>query len=251
MENLKKQISIKIGERDILAISFAGLTLFSLVVATASYWSGRSCVRLAKGANATLVQQPDGTAFIANPKPANYRDPLVVKRFVGNWIEYAFTLSGELDISGQKKIDDRGIVAWGMRIPTNVISSAYAWSANKRKEFIEAYLTEGLVPEDYFTESSSTSTTIEVEIDSLGQAKLIDEKKQIFRVNVVATLSKHSNGTPTGEVDFYRKTITVASIPIPQKKPSANDSIYQQLSYQWRKEGLQIQEINPLSFKEY
>ena len=240
-----KQIKLKLGERDILALSFAVLTLCFLILGTASYLSARSCSRLAKGGNATLVQQLDGTAFIANSKPPNYRDPLVVRRYVGSWVAHTFALSGELDISEKQKIADQGIVVEGRRIPTNVLSGAYAWAANKRQEFIQAYMEEGLVSKDYFNHSS---TTQEVEIDELGQAQLIDEEKQIFSVNVVATISKHQDGQPTGKVQFYRRKIIVASIPIPLQKPAANASIYQQLSYQWRKEGLQIQEINPLSF---
>lgn len=245
MKNIKtKPINLKLGERDILALSFAGLTITFVILAFGSFLSARSCSSLAKGANATLVQQPDGTAFIANPKPPNYRDPLMVRRYVFDWVVYTFTLSGELDILG-KKIADRGIVVEDSRIPINVISGSYGWAANKRKEFVEAYIQEGLVPEDYF--SSSGGSTSVAEIDFLGQAELIDEEKQIFSVNVVATISKHQEGEPTGEVDFYRRKIIVASIPIPQEKPNANDSIYQQLSYQWRKEGLQIQEIQPLT----
>lgn len=243
----KNQIKPKYSEKDILSLSFAGLTLFSLVIAVSTYLSAQSCSRLAKGAKATLIQQLDGEAFIANPKPANYRNPVMVRRYVGNWVAYTFSLTGELNVSGGQKISDQGLNLDGQQIPTNVISASYARAANKRKAFVQAYLQEGLVPEDYFYDAPTTKF---VEIDSLGDAQVIDEKKQIYAVNVVATISEHQNGKPTGEVDFYRRQIIVASIPIPQQKPSANsNSIYQQLSYQWRKEGLQIQEINPLSFK--
>lgn len=251
MEDIVKssQKKVKLGEKDILSLSFAGLALCFTILTTASFLSARSCSRLAQRAtSATLVQQLDGTAFIANPKPANYRDPKVVRNFVGQWVAHTFSLSGKLEISPNKKIPERGIIIEGKRIPTNVISGSYAWAANKRKEFIEAYMAEGLVPETYFSENNST--TQEVEIDSLGQAQLIEEEKQIFTVNVIVTITKHLNGQPTGEVKFYRRKIIVDSIPIPLKKPEADDSIYKHLSYQWRKDGLQIQEIDPLSFNE-
>ena len=245
-----RQIKVRIGERDILALSFAGLTLCSLLITAATWWSARSCSLLEQGDRATLVQQLDGTAFIANPKSANYRDPELVRNYVNNWVGHTFSLSGEFNLGGKQRLKDRGLEIGGQQIPTNVVSGAYAWSANKRQAFIKAYLQEGFVPEDYFA-NDIRRVTQEVEIDSLGEARLIDEEKQIFSVNVIATISKLHNGKPTGEVDYYRRKILVASIPLPQKKPNQKDSIHQQLSYQWRKEGLQIQQINPLTFKEY
>ena len=248
MDNLSKirKNKAKIGEKDILALSFAGLTLFALVVALSSFFSARSCSRLAKGANFTLVQQLDGTAFVASPKVANYRDPKIVRNYVNNWVTYVFTLNKNLSRAGDKQVFDQGIVVKGQRIPTNVVSGSYAWSATKRDGFIAAYLKEGLIPVNYFNDESLT--TQEVEIDSLGDAQLIDEEEQIFTVNVVATVTRYENGKPTEDVNYYRRKITVAAIPIPQKKPDANASIYQKLSYQWRKEGLQIRTIETLSF---
>lgn len=238
----KSQIRTKISERDILSLSFVSLTIFSLFVGFISYISARSCSNLAQGATkATLVQQIDGTSFLADSKPSNYREPLVVRNYVKKWVTHTFDLSGELQI-GEQKIIDQGIELWGRKIPTNVVSGSYAWSANKRKAFVQAYLDGGLVPEDYF--KSNGSTTQEVEIDFLGSAELVDPEKQIFSVKVIATISEHEDGRPTGNVDFWRQDVFVASAPIPQKKPDAQ-SIYQQLSYEWRKEGLRIEASNP------
>ncbi len=236
------QIKAKISEKDILSLSFAGLTIFSLFIGFMSYLSVRSCSNLAKGATkATLVQQPDGSSFLAEPKPANYREPLVVRNYVKKWVEHTFDLSGELQI-GEEKVVDQGIELWGLKVPTNVVSGSYAWSANKRKAFVEAYVSGGLVPEDYF--KSKGSTTQEVEVDFLGSAFLVDPQKQIFSVKVIATISEHEDGIPTGKVDFWRQNVFVASAPIPQKKPDAQ-SIYQQLSHEWRKEGLRIEAAEP------
>lgn len=243
------QIKTKISEKDILSLSFAGLTVFSLLIGFTSHMSARSCSNLAKGATkATLVQRPDGSSFLADPKPSNYREPLVVRNYVKKWVDHTFDLSGELQI-GEQKIVDQGIELWGRKVPTNVVSGSYAWSANKRKAFVQAYMDGGLVPKDYFREKGST--TQEVEIEVLGSAELVDPEKQIFSVKVIATISEHDeDGRPTGKVDFWRQDVFVASAPIPPKKPDAK-SIYQQLSYEWRKEGLRIDKTNPLSFNEY
>lgn len=243
------QKRVKIGEKDILAFSFAGLTLFALAVATASFISARSCSRLAKGANFTLVQQLDGETFIANPKPTNYRDPKAVRNFVNKWVTHVFTLNKKLGRVGNKEVLDRGLLEKGQRIPTNVVSGSFAWPATKRDGFIAAYLNEGLVPVNYFSGEANSGSIQLVEIDSLSDAKLIDEEKQVFTVNVVATVIRYKNGKPTGDENYYRRKITVGAIPIPQKKPDVNASIYEKLRYQWRKEGLQIRTIEALSFE--
>ena len=242
-----KKIEIKLGERDILALSFAGLTLVFLVQVAASYLSARSCSHLAKGADAVLVQQPDGTSFLANPKPPNYRDPMVVRNYVHKWVTHTFSLPGSLATSGDKKVIDSGVFMGREKVPVNVVSGSFALTAKKRSKFVQAFANEGWIPEDYF---SSSPTTKLLEIDELGQPQLIDKKEQIYAVNVVATVSSYKEGEPTGEVDFYRRKIIVAPIPVPQKVPDENAPIYEQLSYQWSKEGLRIDKINPLSFRE-
>ncbi len=240
------KITLTLGEKDVLALSFAGLTFVFIILGAASFISANSCARLARGEKATLVQIEDGTAFIASPKPPNFRSPKVVQNYVRNWVKHTFSLSGDLSVSGET-VSDFGLTVEGKRIPTNIISGAYALPANKRKDFIEAYMKEGWIPEDYF---SSERTIQEVELERLGEAQIIDEEKQIFSVNVVATISRYKSGKPTGEVDFYRRKIVVKSIPIPLQKPGTSASIYQQLSYFWRKDGLQISHTNPLSFDE-
>ncbi|WP_036488298.1 hypothetical protein [Myxosarcina sp. GI1] len=244
MSKLPQVRRVNIGEKDILALSFAGLCLMFFALAGSSYLSARSCSRLAKGADTVFVQQPDGTAFVANPKSPNYREPLVVRNYVSKWLTYTFSLSNNLTTKTDSKVVDRGIYIDGQQIPTNVVSGAYALAANKREKFVSAYVAEGWIPEDYFSGDSTT----QLEIDELGKARLIDEEKQIYAVNVVATVSHLRNGQPTGKVDFYRRKIIVAPIPIPQYPPAQNASIYQKLSYQWKKEGLQIKDIEFLSF---
>lgn len=239
MLNTPKKIVL--GSKDLLSISFIALAVcFGMLTLITSKFAS-SCSVLAKAEKPTLVQKTDGEAFIANPMPANYRDPDVVRRYVQTWIDRTFTLTASNELQDVKQ----GISYAGRTIPPNLLSVSYALPANKRREFIKAYVDEGWIPENYFTGNSSQ----EVELEQLSQAELIDNPKQIYTVNVIATISRYLDGKPTGEVEFYRRKITVAPIPIPQTEPKGRATFSQRLSYLFRKDGLQIISITPLSLE--
>lgn len=243
---MKKFPQIKLDERDILAISFAAIAIAWFAQVGVSYWFSRSCNQLATGSR-TFVQEIGGNAFVAEPKHPDYRDPAVVKNFVKNWVTILFTWSGQLaGASGKEPIRDPGVpLASGKKVPTNAANAAFAMTASRREQFLESILAEGWIPEDYF---SGDPTTTVLEIDELGEPLLVDPDRQIYSVKVVASIANYRDGQPTGKVDYYRQEVIVAPIPIPQTAPAPNASIYEQLSYEWRKRGMQIQETNPLPF---
>lgn len=209
---------IKLDERDILAISFFAIALAWLAQVGVSYLFSRSCSLLANGERATLVQRLDGTAFVAEPKHPDYRDPAVVRNYVENWVTVLFTWTGQLaSAPGKKPILDRGVpISDGQKVPTNAANAVLALRASIRENFLENFISEGWIPQDYF---SSEPTTTVLEIEELGQPILVDPQRQIYHVKVVASVNYYRNGKPTGKTNYYRREIVVASIPIPKKLP--------------------------------
>lgn len=241
---------IKLDERDILSISFFIIAFAWLAQVGVSYLFSRSCSTLANGPSATLVQRPDGTAFVAEPKPPDYRDPAVVRNYVENWVTILFTWTGKLATApGKEPILDRGVpIADGQKVPTNAANAALALPSSMRESFLETLITEGWIPEDYF---SGEPTTTALEVEELGQPILVDPQRQIYNVKVVASVNYYRNGKPTGKTNYYRREIVVAPIPIPKKPPDASASIFEQLNYEWRKRGLQVKNANPLLLSSY
>ena len=189
------------------------------------------------------MQLPDGSSFVGEPKPANYRHPKTVKQFVEDWVVTAFTLTGTLG-DGEDALPDRGIPVPGVgNVPTNAVAASFGYIDSRRQDFLKNYVEEGWIPEDYFSADPTTTT---IHLDQVSEPILIDPDEQTYSVKVVASVNQIFEDDPIGKIDYYRKEIIVTSIPIPRVAPGEDASILEKLSYEWRKRGLQIVDANPL-----
>lgn len=234
---------IKLDERDYLTICFLVQTV--LWLATVPFVVGLFFLyrQLVTGPNNTFVQLPDGSSFVGEPKPANYRHPQTVKQFVEDWVTTAFTLTGTLG-DGEDALPDKGIPVPGVgTVPTNAVNASFGYVDSGRQAFLKNYMQEGWVPEDYFSAEPTTTT---VYLDEVSEPMLIDPDRQIYSVKVVASVNQTNEDDPVGQVKYYRKELIVTSVPIPRAAPGENASILEKLAYEWRKRGLQIVRGNPL-----
>ncbi|MGL5924047.1 MAG: hypothetical protein ACRC32_14155, partial [Chroococcidiopsis sp.] len=188
---------IKLKEDDILPVSVAILAGSQVVQVLALLILTFSLYVLAKQPQPTLVQRNDGTAFVAEPQPQNYREPEVIRQFVKDWTTLQFTWSGKLpSTSGKATIKDEGILvntsfAIGekqgsydaktffensdTKVPTVAYQSAFLLPDFERQPFLQL-LAKDWIPKDYF---SSNPTTTVLNFDFVGEPQLIDRERGI------------------------------------------------------------------------
>ena len=199
---------------------------------------------LMKNSHSTLVQTNDGNSFIATKaKSKYYRSPEVIQSYIGNWLNLQYTFSGSITQPDGKAVPDRGIplsiAGKSLKVPINTFNSSFAIIPEVRNPYL-AVLVEKWVDPSYFSGSSSIITS-EVIIDEMGLPQEIDYKGKntVWQVPVIAKIIYHSpNGSQS--IKYLRRKFTVRAIDFPLSPPKNSSSIYEKLTYEWSKQGLQI-----------
>lgn len=276
----------KFKEEDILPLSVAVLTGIQVIQALALFLLAISFYGLTKQAQPTLVQRNDGTAFAAEPKPANYRKPEVIRQFVKDWASLQFTWSGKLPSSkGEGTIKDEGITVGGSsvfawkgkknsssekesgrssglgnpsvlapsflgqqkaKVPTLAWQAALLLPEFEQLPFLQI-LAKDWVPKDYFTATNPTTTVLN--FDYIGEPQLIDRERGIWSVELLTTITYRSDDAPVGEVRNFDKTIIVAPVEPPKEPLAPTATLYEQIVYQMRSRRLQIVKFQPSSVR--
>ncbi len=182
----------------------------------------------------TLVQEENGTTFVAETYPSSQRSPGAIKSFVRDWLKEQYSFSGvTLDQEG-KMIKDLGIKVESVRVPLRAYSGSFAVPAESRNDFIKSLINEWL-PQDYFSENP---TIVEIQIDEMSEPRL-DKKQNIWEVIVIAQLNYQ---TPANAISVkkFRRIISLKPIAIPQTKISDIAPFSERLAYQWRSRGLKV-----------
>ena len=199
---------------------------------------------LMKNSHSVLIQTNTGDSFIATKaKSKYYRSPESIQSYIRNWLNLQYTFSGSITQADGKAVPDQGIplniANKPLKVPVNSYNSAFALIPEVRNPYL-AVLVEEWVHSSYFN-SSSSKVTSEVIIDEMGLPQEIEHKgkKTAWELPVIAKVVYHS---PDGEqvIKYLRRRFMVRAIDFPSSPPKKSASIYEQLTYEWSQQGLQI-----------
>ena len=221
--------------RDVLPICFLSLAVTQILLVL----FGVKIVMDQNSINAkmdrTLVQQEDGTTFVAETYPSSQRSPKAIKSFVRDWLKSQYSFSGTTLDSEGKVVKDWGIKVESIRVPLRAYSGSFAIPAELRNDFLKVLVTEWL-PKDYFQENP---TVVEIQIDEMSEPRLEDKKENIWQVVIIAQLNYQTSANNIFVKKFHR-VVSVKPINIPPKKLSDIAPFSERLAYQWRERGLRI-----------
>ena len=247
-----KRFKVKVDSSDILPISLAAalgiILLESLVIA--GLFQSYSYV-ISSRLKATLVQQTDGNTINALPKEAEFRNPVVVKKFVQDWVISMYTWSGKLpSADGKSSVRDLGIPVGEasnyVRVPTQAWLQSFLLPDDQRRPFLEA-LAKDWVPTNFF---SYGNVQTRLNIDYISDPLVVDPVKGLWRVDVTAYFNVYDDSNPVGDVRYYRKSIYVVpceDLATSSSAPSVpDDTTPPQIQSQLRQRGLQIKDIQPI-----
>ena len=243
MINLSKHKKFRFEQKDILPSAFlilggcfTLLTIFYLKLLFDYHI-------LLKNSHSTLVQMNNGNSFIATKaKSKYYRSPESIKNFIGNWLILHYTFSGSITQAEGKVLPDKGvdlnISGKAFKVPINTYNSSFALIPEVRNSYLAVMAAKWVDP-TYFTGSSIVTT--EVIIDEMGTPQEVERKgkKTAWEVPVIAKIIYHS---PDGSqsIKYLRRKFLVLAIDFPSSPPQQSSSIYERLTYEWSKQGLQI-----------
>lgn len=251
--NFKRIKRIKLDSSDVLPIAVAALAAGYFVNCLMIAGLARSYSRLAND-GVTLVQQPDGNAFAARPRPRNYREPEVVRQTVKDWLILTYNCSGTLvGPDGKSLVADKGIgVDGGLVVPSAVFeaSSLLTDDNNFRISFLKHFAAEK-VPKGFFNKTGTPPFDSDAKLvfaiqDLSDTPQLIDPIKGIWRENVVSTITTYDTDHPAGKVETYNVYFLLQAVEPTDSELRADASIYQRIVYKFRQRGLQITNILPL-----
>lgn len=199
---------------------------------------------LTKNSHSALVQMSDGNSFIATKaKSKYYRSPESIQSYIRNWLNLQYTFSGSITQANGKAVPDQGIplniARKSLNVPINTYNSSFAIIPEVRNPYL-AVLVEKWVDPSYFNGSSSKITS-ELIIDEMGLPQEVEHKGKntAWEVPVIAKVVYHS---PDGKqsIKYLRRRFIVHAIDFPSSAPKESSSIYEKLTYEWSKQGLQI-----------
>ena len=245
MINFSKRQKFRFEQKDILPTAFlilggcfSLLTIFYLKLLFDYHV-------LMKNSFSSLVQMNDGSSFIAiKAKSKYYRSPENIKSYIGNWLNLHYTFSGSITQAEGKVVPDRGvdltIAGKAFKVPINTYNSSFALVPEVRNPYLAVMANKWVNP-TYFSGSPSSIITTEVIIDEMGLPQEIEHKgqKKAWSVPVIAKIVYHSpNGSQS--IKYLRRKFLVLAIDFPSSPPKKSSSIYERLTYEWSKQGLQI-----------
>ncbi|NEO98715.1 MAG: hypothetical protein F6K58_08555 [Symploca sp. SIO2E9] len=214
-----------------IVIGQLGLSLAFLILSFAFLQQSISNKNLSQR-KVTFVQLADGTSRRIEERDGNYRDAKTIKNFVGSWLSLTFSWNGKISGTGEP---DPGIkLENGGRVPVNTWAASLAMEAEFGKSFLKelaklvpsevfAGNLESAVYVEYYSEPRQTSTTT-------------------WEIDVIATRILLDNNRGEERIDF-NKTFTLKAVEVPASPLENNANKVEQLIYQMRSSGLEIQSI--------
>lgn len=246
----------KLNRTDILPISCLSFIVISLTTSSYVIYKINSFEQnmnlLAETIPATLYQTGDGEVEMARQYPEHFRREELVKKYVRRWIEEQFTWSGIISSQNRSKrdpgveIDARKYP--GIIVPTAAYRASFAFPYQQQKSYLK-YLADNWVPNNYY---SKTPTVTHMEIQELSPVKKLEIKtknKAFYSIRITAILKEYNSSVPTGNYREWKREVIVVSIRPPINKPGANSTIYEKLSYRWKRYGLEIYDIQPFKIE--
>ncbi len=203
--------------------------------------------RLADAPRPTLVQLVDGQAVKARPVDASFREPLVIDRFIKEWLQLSFNWSGQLPDGSP----DPGVAITGGKIPTSLWTASFALSQDFRRGFLQFIATE-LLPRRT-TIGRQLQQVIVLSHVSQARPTLDRHGKPIpgdWSVAVVGHWLRFSDRNYEGEPIPFNKRIYLRAVSPPLTPLTRGSSpqalALEQAVYRLREAGLEIYSLEDL-----
>lgn len=195
---------------------------------------------IAANSKSVYVQTDGGESLLARKKNLYFRTEESIQSFVRDWVKLQYTFSGNILDKEGKIVPDLGVELEidrrNFKIPTNAFNASFALPPEIQKSFLAVLATEW-VDNSYFSSSNDKIVT-EFIIDEMGLPKAYEKQKHTWEVPLIAKVIYRGDGSQN--IRYYRKVISVKAINVPNSSPLPNASVYEFLTYEWQKKGLQI-----------
>ncbi|MGK7875419.1 MAG: hypothetical protein AB4426_19600 [Xenococcaceae cyanobacterium] len=229
--NLKTPKEIIPETKNKIVIGQLGLALAFFLLSLAFLQQSFSNKNLSQR-KVTFVQLADGTSRRIEERDGNYREPKIIKNFVGSWLSLTFSWNGK--ISGTEAPDPGIKLEDGGRVPVNAWAASLAMKAEFGKSFLKelaklvpsevfAGRLESAVYVEYYSEPRQTSPTT-WEIDVIATRIMLDTDKGEERIN-------------------FNKTFTIKAVEVPISTLEDDANKVEKVIEQMRISGLEIQSI--------
>jgi hypothetical protein len=250
ISELRKRLKrLPMDESDILPLAFVGLVFGEIILAIGLLWVGHSVAEIAKKPAPTLVQRVDGQAFAVRDADRNYREPEVIRQLIHEWVAFTYTWSGKLPSVNTKdkkqSLADEGIQVKNKRIPTVAWQASFLLASDSKSNFREAFL-ERLTQIPSIDAVFSGSTKTVMVIQHVSDPQLLAGETGRWQVDVIANLIFFDRANPSGNTIPWNNSYIVRAVDPPQTPLPDKTSDYQQIIYQLRQRGLEIENIVPL-----
>lgn len=240
---------LPVDESDILPIAFVGLVFGEVILAIGLIWVGHSVSQIANKPAPTLVQRVDGQAFAVRTADRDYREPEVIRQLIQEWVSFTYTWSGKLPSANVKEkaksLADEGMRLKSGRVPTVAWQASFLLASDAKSNFREAFLEElTKIPGVDGVFSGSTKTVMVIQ--HVSDPQLLAGETGRWQVDVVANLIVFDRTHPAGNTIPWNNSYIVRTVDPPQTPMPDKASDYQQIIYQLRQRGLEIENVVPL-----
>lgn len=191
----------------------------------------------------SLVQLASGNTAITYPVGSKERTPAVVKKFVASTMSLLFNWTGQLPNSEEKANPslslDPGVIIGNnqAKITTAAYEAGFALAEDFRRDFLRNLAQ--MTPPSVF--SGDTQSVLLIEY--LSEPELIHSGS--WRIKMIASMLLFRKTNQVGEAIPVNKEILVKAI-LPPTTFAENSTPLQQLIYQIRSAGLEIELIRDL-----
>lgn len=226
---------------NVLPICFLSLAVTQILLFLLGVKLALDYQQIKANMNRTLVQEADGTTFVAETYTGSHRPPGAIKAFVRDWLKAQYSFSGQTFDGEGKVIKDRGVNVDSVRVPLSAYSASFAIPTQLRNDFLKVLVREWL-PKNYF---ESNHTIVEFLILEMSEPKLKNSKDKIWEVAVIAELNYQTPSNEFFTQDFER-SVLLKPINIPPAKLTKISPFSERLAYQWRSRGLKVVGLDAL-----
>jgi hypothetical protein len=221
----------------LISLGLSLLTFIGMGVLTIGVW------QLATRPLPQLVQLEDGESMSVRPASSDYREPELIKDYVGQMFQLFFTWSNIMQVeeNGEKtQKTDIGQVIEGNLVPTPAFEAGFSLDESFRSSFLKNLA--DLIPEGVWT----GRTQAFLKIDYLSEPEEI--KAGHWKLNLVANLLIQS-GNRTQRVIPINKTVYIQAIDTPAYLVPVEIEVAQ-IAHRIRSAGLQIYQIEDFNKNE-
>ncbi len=228
-----------------IALGLHCVTVFFLVL------YGVALVSLAYRPIPTLVQTPDGELITTDPAPSWYREPQVIKNFVGRTATLLFSWSGQAQLPNEEgeleiQTDPGVVVGENAQLTTPAFEASFALSSSFRESFSKQLAK--LIPPGVWSGKSQVHIEFVRIGDPQPQSSVTSKfgEHGYWQVPMVANLIIRDAKNPGGRAVPFNKTIYVRAIDTPPLPIPEQATALQQTVHQIRLSQLEIYQIKDL-----